>query len=128
MSQYLWLITALNHDIGYYLKGLINGALDYRKTFKAYYLLDDNEIDKKGKKMPFSEFYPKAFAYTYEEIENYDKYARKFHYDRKDKEEMIDHGIYGGFYLYDLYMKKSSDSDNVNNQNAIVKTCCLAIA
>ena len=52
----------------------------------------------------FNNHYPSILAYSYEEIEAYDTYARNYHIKQND-DEKIDHGILGGMYLFDNKIK-----------------------
>lgn len=136
---YLWMITSLYHDWGYFSDNLKNRDLEYRKTYK-YYLFDNNYEDKRLSVLNnFAEKNPDAFCYTYEEILAYDKYARRFH-DKRDIEnrkkgyskeiERIDHGILGGVATFNDLTKKALKNDLIVLPSVLnaIKYSCITIA
>ena len=112
----LWLLTSLNHDIAYFSDRLKNGKIDYKKTFK-YYLFDEN-----------SEQYMSTLAYSYEEILLYDKYARKYHKEKGDTKEQVDHGILGGVITFYNSIRKIKKSGCNENEILIAEASSLTIA
>ncbi len=100
-AAYLWRLTSVNHDIGYYSSNIRNGMVDYRKSYNPY-LLDKHVAAQLGSHVAGT-----VMAYRQEEILNYDVYAREYHKGGKG-EEKVDHGILGGIILYrSLYRKKN---------------------
>lgn len=123
----LWLITALYHDIGYLQKEIIDNTLDYKKY--NYYLYTDEmyQGDRMHPLHKFSEFYPRSMAYSYEQILDYDVFDRERRMREGETTERLNHGIFGGAYLFNRLMdkaEKASDRDNM----LIIKATCMNIA
>ncbi len=121
----LWLMTSLNHDRGYTSAYITQGELDYNKKFK-YYLLSRNYAD-----IPlldeYDNKYPNSLAYTYQEINGYDRYARLYHKNDSDGRR-LDHGILGGMLLFNTLINKHIKSPQNSIDPLIIKTSSLAIA
>ena len=124
----LWLLTSLNHDIAYFSDRLKNGKIDYKKTFK-YYLFDENSEDDFLKYVRlFPKQYMSTLAYSYEEILLYDKYARKYHKEKGDTKEQVDHGILGGVITFYNSIRKIKKSGCNENEILIAEASSLTIA
>lgn len=123
----MWMITALYHDYGYYIDDLKDGKIDLKKGIK-YYLLDDNYEGKSTDLLSdYSLHYQAGLAYTYDEIEAYDEYARKWHQQQND-EEKVDHGILGGVRIFHRLVSRAKKVPTNETELIIIKTSCLAIA
>lgn len=128
----LWLMTSLNHDIGYTSEYIKKEKLKYNETFKNYYLLAD-KYDKMPELDNFCNNYPNSIVYTYQEIENYDNYARDYHKDNNDGRR-LDHGILGGIILFSRligrHIKNTEESKSSQNDidTIIIKASALTIA
>lgn len=104
----LWMLTALYHDRAYYSTYLSKPDLDYRRIV-SYYLLDDiykPDTNPLAVINGFTGKRPAAMAYTYDEIEAYDSYARSIHPFNNNDKELVDHGILGGVTVFDMLAKK----------------------
>lgn len=124
----LWLMTSLNHDRGYTSEYITQGDLDYKTKFK-YYLLS-GKCEGVEALEGYDDKYPESLAYTYQEIKQYDKYARTYH--KKDSDgRRLDHGILGGIILFHTliqkYLKSKSSQQN-NIEPLVIKTSALTIA
>ena len=129
--EQLWMITSLYHDWGYYSEYTQKGNLDFHVVTKYYLLTDQCEEEKwMDSIQDFSSRYPHVLAYTYQEIEAYEKYARVFHAKRKDDTEKIDHGILGGILKFDRLAKKIKKSSTIAQGDRLLfaKIACLTIA
>lgn len=102
-SERLWLLTAIYHDIGYFQKAVLDSSFDYRDNYKKYLYSDPSE--EESWLYDFQIKYPRSFAYTYLEIEEYDVYNRKQRLNWKAIEK-VNHGILGGAYIFDKSMQK----------------------
>lgn len=121
----MWLITSLYHDKAYSSEYIKRPKLEYREKFLPYLLTDDYEggySELNG----FSTRYPKYLAYTYEEILNYDRYARKYHQE-KQSDEKLDHGILGGIMVFSDLAKKAIRRKTVD-ELPVIKACSLTVA
>ena len=123
----IWLLASLNHDIGYTLKDLLKGDTDYRLKYKNYLLRDKYEEKELQTLNGFFGKYSRYFAYTYEEIEAYDLYAREFHSRRPDYEK-VDHGILGGVYLFDKKIRYCIKEKKPEYDYIITKAAAITIA
>ena len=131
LSLELWLLTALNHDVAYTLKNITNPNLNYQKTY-TFYLLDDyygdySERNKISVLNDFSKKYSSFFAYSYDEIEAYDRYARQYHALAQDKEK-VDHGILGGVYFFNRKVKYLNTTESSIGDYLLTKGASLTIA
>lgn len=129
-----WIITALNHDYGYYSRYLSDKSVDYEKAF-PYFLLTDK--DKTNGELAclngYYDKYTQSFAYTYDEILAYDGYAREYHNRDNNKNnkktqqsaESVDHGILGGMETFNRLTRKGELS---YDELITIKHCALAIA
>ena len=124
----IWLLAALNHDIGYTLKGLINASIDYKKEFRYYLLQDQYNTDELQVLNDFSKRYGQYFAYTYEEIESYDQYARNYHSKNPDDVEKVDHGILGGVYLFNQKIGRCIKDSKPAADYIITKAAAITVA
>lgn len=121
----IWLITSLYHDKAYSSEYIKRPELEYREKFLPYLLTDDYEggySELNG----FSIRYPKYLAYTYEEILNYDRYARRYHQE-KQSDEKLDHGILGGIMVFSDLAKKAIRRKTVD-ELPVIKACSLTVA
>lgn len=111
----IWMPTALYHDYGYYDDKVKNGKYDL-KLFQPY-LLEEKEIED------LQILKERVMAYTLEEIQAYERYARTYHAQKgKEKQdEMIDHGIFGGVKVYAKLKGKYGNTKRL-------KSICLTIA
>lgn len=128
--DYLWMITALYHDYGYFTKDVKNREIDCKSKVK-YYLLNDSYTNEVLKVLQqFSAYHSDVLAYTYDEIEEYDVRSRQLRQDREDYDEQVDHGILGGIYVFDWLIKKTLKNVMTINKNELIaiKTGCLTIA
>lgn len=125
--EHLWMLTALYHDWGYYSDRINNGSLKLRSVVK-HYLLSDIDLDSRlGKLANYEISHPEALAYSYDEIEEYDAYARRYHGLRPNDYEKIDHGILGGVIIYDRLIKKALGFGK-NDECLAAKASCVTIA
>lgn len=124
-AKHIWLITSLYHDIAYHSTYITKATLNYKDNFNPYLLEDiyDNQWSSVNK---FSGKFTNAMAYTYEEIEAYDEYARDYH-NKNGGDEKIDHGILGGIITFDRLTKKAAKL-KLNYELPLIKTCCITIA
>lgn len=129
-----WRITAIFHDIGYFNKHITNSDYNLREGV-TYWLLTDDYTDVRNKPLGclnnFSCKFPSSFAYTYAEIESYDKYSRERRNGKKDGER-IDHGILGGTSSFNRLVRRVKNNQKVSTQydHALIhaKKACMAIA
>lgn len=130
-SDSLWMLTSLNHDRAYTSIRLKNDELRYEEVF-SYLLLEENYNEEFLKTLDgFHERFLAALAYTYSEIREYDKYARDYHREQTKgrDEERIDHGILGGFILFDELVRRQKSKSKPNSLQLLqAKTCALTIA
>lgn len=131
--QKLWLMTSLNHDRGYTSQLISNESIDYEKKFKWYLLTDRYEDSKLGCLNGFANKYRSVFAYTYDEILAYDRYAKNFHTERYIDSggveiERVDHGVLGGAIVFNEltkeYLKGTQDNQG---ELLIIKSSSAAI-
>lgn len=124
----LWMLTALYHDYGYFLKDLNNEKADIKGGVK-YYLLDDRIEDERIASLQgFSLYHKEALAYTYDEIEEYSRYIRTWHIENKHNEK-VDHGILGGVRVYHRLINRILQRSPISKHELfLIKTSCLAIA
>ena len=136
----LWMLTALYHDWAYHSADIVKPDFDYRKN-TSYYLFDDDYgsmPDSLCVLNGFAGIHYAALAYTYDEIEAYDDYARnKLHPIYADDKERLDHGILGGVKIFDRLTKRIVKSLGTNTKIKdtgferelfAAKTSCLTIA
>lgn len=124
-AVHMWLITSLYHDKAYSSEYIKKPDLEYCEKFLPYLLTDDYE-EGYSELNGFSTRYPKYLAYTYEEILNYDKYARKYHQE-KQSDEKLDHGILGGVAMFrDLARKVRKHGET--EELPVIKACSLTVA
>jgi len=121
----LWMLVALYHDIGYFQDAIADEHFDYNSYTYQLYTDDVNGGEKYAEIKNYSQRYPKNMAYRYSEILAYDKYDRE---RRKNMcnldDERINHGIFGGAYLFNHLMNKSDNMDEV----LLIKSVCMCIA
>ena len=124
----IWLLSTLNHDIGYTLPRLKDENIDYKSAFH-YYLLQE-VYDKKELQVlnNFAKQYSQYMAYTYEEIESYDLYARDYHRNNPNDIEKVDHGILGGIYLFNQKIGRCVKEKIVADDFIITKAAAITIA
>lgn len=137
VCHWLWLVTSLNHDKAYYSDYLKKEKLNYKETFKRFLLTDSHEQSELKFLNQFSDIFPRALAYSYDEILAYDQYATRYHMgefdtDPKSKKkkdnERKDHGILGGIQLFHNLTRKLSDDEKKKQELFLAKICCLTIA
>lgn len=132
ISSKLWLITSLYHDRAYHSEYLKKGHLDYGKNFKYNLLTDEYSEEALSILNFFSKKYDGVLAHTYDQILQYDIYAREYHLERsrqdKTEIEMLDHGILGGMMVFNDLVRKYLKKPLYNIELLIIKTCCLTIA
>lgn len=132
----LWMLTALYHDWGYHSNDLTKMDLDFRKIIKYDLLTDDYKEESWLQILQdFSRLHPHILAYTYDEIKNYDRYARSYHAKYPNDTEKVDHGILGGMKIFDRLVKRigvevSKDVITSSTQKRLlcIKIACLTIA
>ena len=119
----LWRLTALNHDRGYTSDHLRDSDLKYEEKFQ-YALLCDSYEENVLKPWGVDATPPHTLAYTYEEIKGYDSYARKLHTTIwKDDKERIDHGILGGYILFNEMIKKCKKDSGISKFDWLQMRC-----
>lgn len=128
LNQRLWLLTALYHDYGYH-SAYINQDVELKGIAPRYLLTDEY---KEGVLLSslhdFSSRFQGMMAYTYEEIEKYDQYAREYHRKMGDKEK-VDHGILGAVLKFHrLSSKADQRSTRVSEELQVLKASCMTIA
>ena len=108
----LWMITSMNHDLGYYTSYVIKD-IPLSDVKVKYNLFDDSLYFGFDQLSEFSKKYPKVLKNNYERIKSYYEYSRKYHRNKKNHFEKFDHGIIGGYILYDraLSMLKPYEID-----------------
>lgn len=129
-----WRITAIFHDIGYFNKHITNSDYNLREGV-TYWLLTDDYTDVRNKPLGclnnFSCKFPSSFAYTYAEIESYDKYSRERR-SGQNGGERIDHGILGGTSSFNMLVRRIKNNQKVLTlyDHALIhaKKACMAIA
>jgi len=127
---HLWMLTALYHDYGYFLSDIQGENIDCKAKVK-YDLLEDSYPDNRLKALrQFSTYHKDVFAYTYEEIEEYEKCSRKWRKQWKDENEKVDHGILGGIRIFDRLIKRiiNRGLPVKENELLVIKASCLTIA
>lgn len=123
----LWMITALYHDYGYFLRDIQKEDVDFRTGVK-YYLLDDSYSDDQLESLQkYSLHHKDAFAFTYGEIEEYDRCSRQFRW-RKNVKEKVDHGILGGIRIFNRLIKRAKGGIITESDLIMIKASCLTIA
>lgn len=123
----LWLITALYHDIGYLQKEITDNTLDYKK-YKHYLYTDEvYQGDSTHPLYKFSETYPRSMAYSYEQILDYDVFDRERRRLEGEITERLNHGIFGGAYLFNRLMNKAENAPD-REDVLIIKATCMNIA
>lgn len=130
IADKVWTLTTLYHDIGYFKEDIRNSDLDYKTKYKYYLYTDDYNYEKEKELDVLKNYvnnFPKAFAYSYEEIEAYDIFDRNRRAERKDI-ELLNHGIYGGAYLFDQKMRKVIKTNGEKIDFLIIKLFCITIA
>ncbi len=131
----LWMFTSLYHDSAYNSKILGYSHYDMKANAKYYLLTDSYENKLASSLLDFSMKAKAAKAYSYNEIEAYDRYSRRYHTkiaDSKKAEgklenERIDHGILGGVLTFDRLLKKKEKTFDQTDLY-MIKTGCLTIA
>ena len=124
-AKHMWLITSLYHDIAYHSTYIAKPTLNYKDNFNPY-LLEDIYDNQWASLNHFSKRFTGTMAYTYEEINAYDKYAREYHAERDDNEK-IDHGILGGIVTFERLATKSVKL-NLYDELSLIKACSITIA
>lgn len=128
LNQKMWMYVSLYHDYGYFSEYIYKADLSYDSIVKYRLFTDYYEFDELKSLNNFSLKYPKALCYTYDEILNYDKYARFYHCSQ-NSEEKIDHGILGSILIFDRLIKKKLKNNLLNNWDfALLKSICLTIS
>lgn len=102
----------MNHDLGYYTSYVIKD-IPLSDVKVKYNLFDDSLYFGFDQLSEFSKKYPKVLKNNYERIKSYYEYSRKYHRNKKNHLEKCDHGIIGGYILYDraLSMLKPYEID-----------------
>lgn len=126
-----WFSVALNHDVGYFRKNILDDKLDYKEVHK-YYLFKDDYSESHERKYKclenMSSQVPELYAFTYSEILEYDVKDRK----RRQKSsgyEKINHGIYGGADFFDRMLRKFDKEEVIENEAIkMVKAVAITIA
>ena len=132
----LWMLTALYHDWAYHSDDLRKMDLDFHKIIKYDLLTDDyKEVSWLQALQSFSSIHPHILAFTYDEIRAYDQYARRYHAERPDDTEKVDHGILSGIKIFDRLVKrigaeisKGSNTASIQTRLLHSKIACLTIA
>lgn len=130
-AEEAWFSVALNHDVGYFSKHILDENFDYSKEHK-YNLYKD--VYKENYEIKYnclngmSSYVPELYAFTYEEILEYDEKDRIRRKKSSDYEK-INHGIYGGAYFFDKMLRKF-DRKGITDKEAIkmVKAVAITIA
>lgn len=124
-SKIIWLLTALYHDIGYFLKALSDKDYNYRNNFTYYLYEDSDQITDPT--YSFADTHSDSLAYTYDEIEEYDIFNRQQR-ENWGGIEKVNHGILGGAYIFNKTMKKFSTKASYSSREIIrSKVFSLAI-
>lgn len=114
---YMWLRTALYHDIGMTSELIMKRNLDLEKDFKHYlYTEEYSDLIILNNYIANTD---SVLAYTYSEILDYGEYiVNERHPLTNEKDEIkyksrgiIDHGVLGGAILFDKYADKLSDTE-----------------
>lgn len=126
-----WFSVALNHDVGYFRKHILDENLDYEKVHK-YYLFKDNYVKAYERKYDclngMSSQVPALYAFTYSEILEYDVRDRERRRNSSGYEK-INHGIYGGADFFDRMLRKFDKEDIIENEAVkMVKAVAITIA
>lgn len=128
LNQKIWMYVSLYHDYGYFSKYVSRDMENYDSIVK-YNLISNNYNNELKFLNNFSIKYPRVLHYTYDEIMNYNKYARWYH-KLHNSNEKSDHGILGGILVFDKLVKKQLNN-NINNKDwnlVLLKAVCLTIA
>lgn len=123
----LWLLTALNHDVGYFSDLLKQPKVNYKDKFKYFLLKDDYKEPKLAALSGYSQKHKSALAYSYDEIALYDQYARNYHAQKND-EEKVDHGVLGGLITFDRMIKETLKQNDAMETLLQAKAVGLTIA
>lgn len=126
-----WFSVALNHDVGYFRKHILDENLDYEKVHK-YYLFKDDYVEAYERKYDclngMSSQVPALYAFTYSEILEYDVKDRERRRNSSGYEK-INHGIYGGADFFDRMLRKFDKEDIIENEAVkMVKAVAITIA
>lgn len=130
----IWMLTALYHDWAYHSSDITKTDLDYKRVVSNYLLRDNyDSASKLSCLYNFEELYSAAMAYSYKEIEAYDRYARKYHLAETTDTEKLDHGILGGIKIFDRLSKRIVKNQSIgcaDNETELVlaKISCITIA
>lgn len=125
----LWMITALYHDYGYFVKDITNGSVNFESKVKHYLFDASSKSNHLCALHEFDLYKEKVLAYTYSEIFAYDKYSRQWHEKRQDGER-VDHGILGAVLTFDRLIRRMTESkkSEIKNEFFQIKAACLTIA
>lgn len=126
---HLWMLTALYHDYGYFLRDTQSGNIDW-KIKVEYDLLKDSYPDSRLNALQqFSIYHKDVLAYTYEEINEYDQCSRKWR-KQWNEIEKADHGILGGIQVFNRLIKRVINRTLPISQSELleIKASCLTIA
>lgn len=100
----IWMMTAVNHDYGYY-SSYLKKDLPFADLLKRVkYNVLDAGINIDGlSKVRFDK--ARVLKNNYEQIGAYYEYARQYHKDNGHADELVDHGILGGILMYNRAVK-----------------------
>ena len=110
----LWLLVSLYHDKGYYSTRLKKKTEVHKQDFK-YDLFSDKPISYEVEH-DLRMDYKRVLAFSYDELRQYDVWALQFHSEKGDK-ECVDHGILGGYIVYNDYLAKIKRYDCSFDEN-----------
>ena len=137
-DEYLWMLTALLHDYGYFRKELlVSKSLDDLKL--EYNLLTDQYLDKSLSCLNgYTNNYAQYCTYSYKTIKNYYEYRRRHVFKGDENGEMNDHGIMGACLAFSqyvrFYLKNETTKTLISNEYVatlqkteplLYKTACL---
>lgn len=140
IDYWLWLITATNHDYGYFSKYL-NTDTCLSELEVKYNLFDDKSYFKMIYLKDFEKKYVGILKNNYAQINDYFEFSKFYHLKHGDNEK-CDHGILGAYLLFDklvksvdnFSIKKIDYSLSFMNRNKslkdilLYKSACLTIA
>lgn len=129
LNQKIWMYVSLYHDYGYFSEYVRRDMENYDSIVKYNLFANNYNKDELNTLNNFNVEYPRVLHYTYDEIMNYDKYARLYHKSHNSNEKS-DHGILGGILVFDKLVKKQLNND-INNKDwnlVLIKAVCLTIA
>ena len=104
-DEYLWMLTALLHDYGYFRKELlVSKSLD--QLGLKYNLLTDEYHDEPLKCLNgYSNNFSQYCTFSYDTINNYYEYRRNHIFINDENGEINDHGIMGACIAFSQYVQ-----------------------